>query len=114
MKNYCPVCGGKPDLAYLEEKEGARWLVCSICDTEWLFKRLECPYCSNNEQTKLAYYTDDAGVYRLYVCDECKKYIKTVDKRAYNRNIIFPVERVITLDIDNQARNEGYEPGNSP
>jgi FdhE protein len=112
-RNYCPVCGGKPDLAYLEGKEGARWLVCSICDTEWLFKRLECPYCKNNSHTKLAYYTDDDGLYRLYVCEKCKKYIKTIDMRATQRKIIFPVERVITLAIDNQAADEGYEPGNS-
>ena len=40
---YCPICGGSPDLAYLEKEVGARWLLCSRCNTEWLFQRLECP-----------------------------------------------------------------------
>ncbi|UCC16543.1 MAG: formate dehydrogenase accessory protein FdhE [Dehalococcoidales bacterium] len=113
-QNICPVCGGLADLAYLEEKEGARWLVCSRCDTEWLFKRLECPYCKNNDQSELAYYTDeDSSIYRLYVCEKCRKYIKAIDLRATEEKILFPVERILTINIDNQAREEGYEPDTS-
>lgn len=110
-QNVCPVCGGLPDLAYLEEKEGARWLVCSRCDTEWLFKRLECPYCKNNDQSKLGYFTDDDTIYRLYVCEKCRRYIKTIDLRVTEKKILFPVERILTINIDNQARADGYEPG---
>ncbi len=110
-QNTCPVCGGLADLAYLEKKEGARWLVCSRCDTEWLFKRLECPYCSNNDQAKLGYFTDEKGLYRLYYCENCRKYIKAIDMRSTDEKILFPVERILTLDIDKQAREEGYEPG---
>ncbi|UCD08142.1 MAG: formate dehydrogenase accessory protein FdhE [Dehalococcoidales bacterium] len=113
IKNVCPVCGGLADLSYLEEKEGARWLVCSRCDNEWLFRRLECPYCNNNDQTKLGYFTDDKGLYRLYFCENCQKYIKTIDLRATEEKILFPVERILTINIDDQAREEGYEPGTS-
>ena len=97
--------------AYLEEKEGARWLVCSRCDTEWLFRRFECPYCNNNDQAKLGYFTDDKGLYRLYFCEKCRKYIKAIDLRITEEKILFPVERILTLDIDSQALAEGYEPG---
>ena len=112
-QNICPVCGGQADMAYLEEKEGARWLVCSRCDTEWLFKRLECPYCKNNDQSKLSYFMDDDSIYRLYVCEECRKYIKAIDMIATEEKILFPVERILTISIDNQACEEGYEPGTS-
>ncbi len=110
-QNICPVCGSLADMAYLEEKEGARWLVCSRCDTEWLFKRLECPYCKNNDQSRLGYFTDDGSLYRLYLCEECHKYIKAIDLRIAEEKVLFPVERILTLDIDRQAQAEGYEPG---
>ncbi|MFA5316895.1 MAG: formate dehydrogenase accessory protein FdhE, partial [Dehalococcoidales bacterium] len=55
-RGYCPVCGGMPDLSYLESKNGARWLVCSRCDAEWGFQRMECPYCGNLDNKTLAYY----------------------------------------------------------
>jgi len=71
-RGYCPVCGASPDFAFLEKEHGTRWLLCSRCDMEWLFQRLECPYCNNKDQSKLAYLTDDEGLYRLYVCEQCK------------------------------------------
>ena len=29
-RRYCPVCGGNPDIAYLDTERGSRWLVCSL------------------------------------------------------------------------------------
>jgi len=112
-RNICPVCGGKPDFSYLDKEKSSRWLVCSRCDTSWLFQRIECPFCGNQEQTSLSIFSDEAGLYRLYACEKCRKYIKTIDLRATDKHIMLPVERVFTLAMDSQAQAEGYEPGNS-
>ena len=112
-REYCPICGGKPDFAFLDKERGARWLLCSRCDTEWLFQRLQCPYCGTQEQSDLAYFTDDEGVYRLYVCEHCHKYIKAVDLRSTESEVLLPLERVLTLDMDKQAQEKGYQPGHS-
>ena len=109
-RGYCPVCGGNPDFSFLEKENGARWLLCSRCDTEWLFERLKCPYCNNTDQQKLSYYTSDEGMYRLYVCDNCKHYLKAIDLRNPEANTLIPLERLLTLDIDAQARDYGYSP----
>jgi len=109
-RGYCPVCGGNPDLAYLERENGARWLVCGRCDTEWLFQRLQCPYCGNSDQSKLSYFADDSGAYRLYVCAECRVYLKAVDLRHMKGEAIMPLERVSTVHLDVQAREKGYQP----
>ena len=111
-QGYCPICGGNPDIAFLETERGARWLVCSRCDAEWLFQRLECPYCRNKDQSALSYFTDDEGLYRLYLCDQCKHYLKTVDLRKAKSEVLIPLERVLTLDIDRQAQEYGYSPCN--
>ena len=110
-RGYCPVCGGSPDLAYLEKEVGARWLLCSRCDTEWLFQRMECPYCNNYDQEKLAYYTDDEGLYRLYICEKCHQYLKAIDLRKAKNEVILPLERLFTLPLDAQSQELGYSPG---
>jgi FdhE protein len=107
-RGYCPICGGSPDLAFLEKEYGARWLLCSRCDTEWLFQRLECPYCGNRQQNTLAFFTDDEELYRLYICEQCKCYLKAIDLRKAESEVLLPLERFYTLDIDSQAREYGY------
>ncbi|MBI2832487.1 MAG: formate dehydrogenase accessory protein FdhE [Chloroflexi bacterium] len=108
-RGYCPVCGGNPDFALLKGENGARWLVCSRCDAEWLFQRLECPYCGNQDPDSLAYYTDEK-MHRLYVCEKCKRYLKAVDTRLAMSGTLLPVERLFSLDIDRQGQELGYNP----
>jgi FdhE protein len=107
-RSYCPICGGSPDLAFLEKEHGARWLLCSRCDTEWLFQRLECPYCANKEQNTLAFFSDEEGLYRLYVCDKCRCYLKAIDLRKTEAEVLLPLERFYTMDLDRQAKEYGY------
>ena len=107
-RGYCPICQASPDFAYLEKERGARWLVCSRCDMEWLFQRLECPYCSNKDQSKLVYLTDDEGLYRLYMCERCKRYLKAIDLRHAKGEVTIALERLFTLSMDMQARDNGY------
>lgn len=113
-RGYCPICGGSPDLAFMEKEYGARWLLCSRCDSEWLFKRLECPYCGNQEQSTLAFFTDDEELYRLYVCEQCKRYLKVIDLRKTEAEILLPLERLNTIDIDSQAKEYGYSLNRKP
>jgi len=107
-RRFCPVCGGEADFAFLEKESGARWLLCSRCDAEWLFQRLKCPYCDTTNQKSLAYFTNDVGLYRLYVCDECHHYIKAIDLRNTGSDVLLPLEKVVTIDLDRQAQENGY------
>lgn len=110
-KCYCPVCGGIPDFGFLEKGVGERWLLCSRCDACWLFQRLECPFCHNNNHDLLSYFSYDSGRYRLYVCDNCHSYIKVIDSRQTDKKIILPFERLVTYSMDYQALDKGYKPG---
>lgn len=109
-RGYCPICGGNPDFSFLATESSARWLVCSRCDTEWLFQRLQCPYCDNADQNKLSFFTNETGTHRLYVCDQCKHYLKAVDLRHTKKTVPIPLERLLTLDLDRQAQEKGYSP----
>lgn len=110
-RGYCPVCGGKPDFAFLDRERGARWLLCSRCDTEWLFQRLQCPYCDTQDQKALSYFTDESEVYRLYVCQRCRSYLKAIDLRRSESEVLPPLERVLTADMDRQGEERGYRGG---
>lgn len=112
-QRYCPICGGRPDLSYLDRERGARWLVCSRCDAEWQYLRLACPCCGTQNQYELYYYTDEdaSSAYRLYVCEQCHTYIKTIDLRRAQSDILLPLERLTTLQMDKLAQERGYSPG---
>jgi FdhE protein len=107
-RGYCPVCGGAPDFATLDAEVGTRHLLCSRCNSQWLYRRLGCPFCETTDHTKLVYYPSEDGVYRLYVCQECRRYLKTIDLRQVGRTVLLPVERVTTVAMDAAARQEGY------
>lgn len=107
-QGYCPVCGGSPDIAYLEKEVGARRLVCSRCDTEWQFHRMVCPYCRTQDQHSLSFLSDERDLYRLYLCGECRCYLKAIDLRKTDAGVLMPLERIYTLDLDKQAKELGY------
>lgn len=105
---YCPVCGGEPDFAALEKENGTRRLLCARCDGEWAFGRSACPFCGEDAPGKLGYYPGTEGVYRLYTCGNCRRYLKTIDLREIARDANLAAERVLTIAMDAAAREAGY------
>ena len=82
VQPQCPLCGEKPVAAVLRpEGDGAkRFLLCSLCFTEWEFRRLLCPNCGEEDPAKLAIYTAEEFPHvRVEACESCKVYLKAVD-----------------------------------
>jgi FdhE protein len=73
-----------------------------------MYRRGECTFCGNSEKDTFAYYLGDDEVYRLYVCDECKRYLKVLDGRETSGKPVLPVQRIITIGMDISARQAGY------
>jgi FdhE protein len=106
-KGYCPICGGRPNFALLAEESGARTLICSRCTSQWPYSRLRCPFCTAGERP--VYYPSEDGMHRLYVCEECRNYLKAVDLRKARRVVQPMVERLLTVGMDLAAHQEGYK-----
>lgn len=110
-EGYCPICGQRPMMAKLREDDGARVLECWLCHAQWVFPRLECPFCKNSDQKKLQFFyvKGDAG-HRVHVCEKCKRYIKTTNAKELEKDVILDIENIITMRLDLLARREGYKP----
>ena len=108
-KSYCPVCGGMPLLAYLEEG-GKRFGTCSVCEFTWALPRFVCPYCENTDQQKFSYlFTEKEKGLRLEVCEACKHYLKIIDLREWMLDPLPLLDDLVTTHLDLWARNKGYQ-----
>jgi FdhE protein len=109
QRDACPICGGEPDFAILDDKAGTRYLICARCDTPWLYPRVKCPFCNTSDPADLAYYPSEDGKYRLYTCGACRRYLKTMDLRQVGASAPpAEVARILTVDLDMAAREAGY------
>jgi len=107
----CPVCGSRAGMAELAGNEGKRYLCCSTCTFRWPFKRIQCPYCGNEETEKLSYFVAGDGPSRVDTCKACSRYIKTRDSRKGNADVPMDIEDLLTIHLDLLAAKEGFERG---
>jgi hypothetical protein len=80
----CPFCGGPPGFGDVIE-DGRRRLACHLCGGAWIFPRVRCPFCGNEEASSLARLEpDEAGEqgYSMAACGRCDAYLKELDRRV--------------------------------
>jgi len=108
--SLCPLCSAKPQVGVLRpEGDGAkRSLICSLCATEWDFRRLICPACGEEDVHKLAVYSaKEFGYVRVEACDTCRRFLNTVDLTK-NGNAIPVVDELATIPLSLWATEQGY------
>lgn len=109
-KSICPACGGLPQAAVLRpEGEGAsRYLLCSFCLREWLFRRIVCPFCGEEDKEKLPRYSAEQCDYiHVEACDACLHYLKAVDMNI-NGHAVPLVDEAALAVLDVWAADHGY------
>jgi FdhE protein len=108
--NLCPNCEALPQSAVLrpEGDGGKRMLLCSLCHSEWEFRRVLCPSCGEVNHEKLPRYTADGiPAVRVEACDSCGTYLKSVDLTV-NGLAVAEVDEVATAPLDLWAVEHGY------
>jgi Uncharacterized protein involved in formate dehydrogenase formation len=106
----CPFCGEKPQVGVLRgEGDGAkRSLICSLCSTEWDFRRLLCANCGEEDPVRLPVYTAEEFPHvRIEACDSCEVYIKAVDL-SKNGRAVPVVDELASLPLNIWAAEHGY------
>lgn len=106
----CPFCSARPGLAVLRgEGDGAkRSLMCSVCATEWQFRRVLCPGCGATDKDKLPVYVAEGFDHvRVEACDTCRTYIKAVDL-SQNGHAVPVVDEIATVALNIWAEEQDY------
>jgi FdhE protein len=106
----CPFCSARPVAGVLRgEGDGAkRWMLCSLCATEWPCLRVLCPNCGERDKDKLPVYTAaDFDHVRVEACDQCRTYVKSVDLTRNGRAVPV-VDELATVALNIWAEEHGY------
>jgi len=104
---HCALCGSEPDFSVITPA-AERHLICSRCALRWKFEPLTCPYCGNNDRSRITSFATPDGQYRVYACDHCHRYLKAYDGRRATRPVMPVVDSVATLPLDAYAMQRGY------
>jgi hypothetical protein len=104
---HCALCGGEPDLATLDA-QGDRQLVCGRCLLQWRFGAVTCPFCLNADRARITSFGTSDGMYRVYGCDACHRYLKAFDARRATRPLMPVLDGVAMLPLDAAAMQRGY------
>ena len=105
--HICPLCAGEPDFAVITPA-AERMLICGRCAARWRFDQIACPFCLNDERSKITSFASRDGRYRLNCCDVCHRYIKAFDARRASRQVMPVVDSIATLPLDAAAMQRGY------
>jgi formate dehydrogenase accessory protein FdhE len=108
--SVCPLCGARPILGVLrpEGDGGKRFLLCSFCLYEWDFRRILCPTCGEELESKLPVYVAEQFPHiRVETCDTCKFYLRTVDLTK-DGNAVPLVDDLAAVPLSFWAHEHGY------
>jgi FdhE protein len=106
----CPFCNARPVAGVLrgEGDGGKRWLLCSLCSTEWQYRRVLCPGCGEENKDKLPIYTAaEFPAARVDACDTCQTYLKSIDLTKDGHAIPI-VDEIATVALNIWAEEHDY------
>ena len=110
----CPACGSHTSAAVVgPTPSGApngKMNYCALCGTQWEFERIRCANCGTQNQGKLHYFNlEGDNAHRLYLCDECGSYTRTVFREDMKSLFCFEVEDVVMAKLDAVANDERFK-----
>jgi len=106
----CPFCNALPTAGVLRgEGDGAkRWLLCSLCSTEWPFRRVLCPHCGEEDKDRLPIYTAQQIPWvRVDACDTCGSYLKSINL-TIDGHAVPLVDEIATVALNLWAEEHSY------
>jgi FdhE protein len=108
----CPFCSATAQLGVLrpEGDGGKRYLLCSLCGTEWEYRRVICPNCEEADKEKLPVLkTDQVPYVKLAACETCHTYLKCIDL-SIEGHAIPEIDDVASLAMSLWMTEHGFRP----
>jgi FdhE protein len=115
IPGICPVCASRPVASVLRiggEQANLRYLVCSLCATEWNMSRIQCTSCDTDKGVKYLVLQADGdskteAAARAETCDECKSYLK-IFYQEKDPHLDPTADDLATLALDLLVDEQGY------
>lgn len=106
----CPVCGSHPVASVVRiggAQQGLRYLVCSLCASEWHLVRVKCSACGSTKG--ITYFNIDAAseAIKAECCDECRTYLK-IFYLEKDTSLVPAADDLASLALDMMVDDEGY------
>lgn len=106
----CPCCGAQPIAGIIKSSgpsAGRRYMVCSLCATEWHIVRVTCSYCESTENIHYLALEEGNEAIRAEACDQCGNYRKIFyqDKDATVEAL---ADDLNSVELDMLVGQEGY------
>jgi FdhE protein len=107
----CPVCGSPPVSGIVHAAgslAGVRFLVCSLCATEWHLVRIKCANCNSTKGIAYLEIEGGDGLVKAETCDECRTYTKIIYIEKDPRAEVF-ADDLATLGLDIMVDEAGWQ-----
>jgi FdhE protein len=106
----CPVCGSCPVASVVRiggAQQGLRYLVCSLCASEWHAVRVKCSHCASTKGITYLGIEGGSEAVKAEVCDECKTYLK-IFYLEKDSQLVPAADDLATLALDMLVDEQGY------
>jgi FdhE protein len=106
----CPVCGSHPVASVVRiggAQQGLRYLVCSLCASEWHMVRVKCSACGSTKGISYFGIGGASPAVKAECCDECKTYLK-IFYLEQDTSLVPAADDLATLALDMLVDEEGY------
>jgi FdhE protein len=112
----CPCCGSRP-VAAVERlgAEGARYLACGLCASQWHYVRIKCTHCQSTKGISLQNLVAADGAMpetqpavQAECCSECGRYLKLMHP-ARDHDIEPLADDLATLTLDLLVSESGLQ-----
>ena len=106
----CPVCGSHPVASVVRvggAAQGLRYLVCSLCASEWHVVRVKCTACASTKGIGYLGIEGANPAIKAECCDECRAYLK-IFYLEKDTSLEPAADDLATLALDMLVDEQGY------
>jgi FdhE protein len=103
----CPVCDSAPVAGVILGDDKLRYLVCSLCGSEWNLTRIQCWSCRSTGGIRFLGVAGDQGGLKAEACAACGAYLKLF-YRERMPSVEPLADDVASLTLDLLAAQDGW------
>lgn len=105
----CPCCGAPPSgaLVLTGDREGLRYLQCSLCETRWHKVRATCSVCDETGHIDYWSFENTTAPIQAETCGDCKSYVK-IFRLDRDPDLEILADDLATVVLDAALEDQGF------